>query len=95
MLGVPGGRLESSYMAISCIDRGWAWLEVALELSPLAPFLAPPISLPSLIPESAKGSLTGQSRLHTARRGHTERHRQVPNDRRLGTCRRTPPCTIT
>lgn len=58
-------------MAISCIDRGWAWLEVALELSPLAPFLAPPISLPSLIPESAKGSLTGQSRLHTARRGHT------------------------
>ena len=69
--GVAGGRLESFYMAISCIDRGWAWLEVALELSPLAPFLAPPISLPSLIPESAKGSLTGQSRLHTARRGHT------------------------
>ena len=48
--GVAGGRLESFYMAISCIDRGWAWLEVALELSPLAPFLAPPISLPSLIP---------------------------------------------
>ena len=40
--GVAGGRLESFYMAISCIDRGWAWLEVALELSPLAPFLAPP-----------------------------------------------------
>jgi hypothetical protein len=41
--GVAGGRLESLYVAISCIDRGWAWLEVALELSPLAPFLAPPI----------------------------------------------------
>jgi hypothetical protein len=41
LAGVAGGRLESFYMAISCIDRGWAWLEVALELSPLAPFLAP------------------------------------------------------
>jgi hypothetical protein len=82
-------------MVISCIDRGWAWLEVARELSPLAPFLAPPTSLPSLIPESAKGSLTGQSRLHTARRGHTERHRKVLNDCRLGTCRWTPPCTVT
>jgi hypothetical protein len=51
----------------------------------LAPFLAPPIELPSLNPESAKGSLTGQSRLHTACRGHTERHRQVPND-----CRSAP-----
>jgi len=38
---VAGSRLESFYMAISCIDRGWAWLDVALELSPLAPFLAP------------------------------------------------------
>ena len=43
LAGVAGGRLESFYMAISCVDRGWAWLEVALELSPLAPFLAPPI----------------------------------------------------
>ena len=42
----------------------------------------------------ATGSLTGQSRLHTACRGHTERHRQVPNDCRLGTCRWTPPCVI-
>jgi hypothetical protein len=30
-------------MGISCVDRGWAWLEVAEEVSPLAPFLARPI----------------------------------------------------
>src|SRR5690242_4638064 len=41
--GVAGRRLESFYVAISCIDRGWAWLDVALRLSQLAPFLAPPI----------------------------------------------------
>ena len=57
--GVAGRRLASLYLVISCIDRGWAWLEVAGGLSPLAPFLAPPIWLPSLIPESAKGSPTG------------------------------------
>ena len=38
--GIAGDRLESFYMAISCIDRGWAWLEFALELPPLAPCLA-------------------------------------------------------
>lgn len=37
LAGVAGGRLESFYMAISCVDRGWAWLEVAEEVSPLAP----------------------------------------------------------
>jgi hypothetical protein len=44
LAGVAGGRLESLNMAISCIDRGWAWLEVASELSPLAPFLAPDLA---------------------------------------------------
>jgi len=95
MLGVPGGRLESSYMAISCIDRDWAWLEVALELSPLAPFLAPPISLPSLTPESAKGASPASRGCTRRAAGIRGRHRQVPNDCRLGTCRWTLPCTGT
>ena len=95
MLGVAGGRLESFYMAISCIDRGWAWLEVALELSPLAPFLAPPISLPSLTPESAKGASPasrGCTRHAAGIRSGAGRYRTTVASAPAGW---TPPCTIT
>ena len=41
-VGLPGIYLQDLRHAGNTLnDRGWAWLEVVLELSLLAPFLAP------------------------------------------------------